>query len=312
MNTILQLQKRTDPKQLTVILALVALYVFWGGTYLGMRVAIETMPPFLMAGIRFVTAGIILYLWGRKNGAPRPAPEQWRDAAIIGTLLLLTGNGVVAWAEQSVPSGIASLLIATVPLWIFILGGRSKGQKSNLGVIAGILLGLTGIAFLVIPVNGAGSHPTNLLGILAILAASLSWSVGSLYSRKAKQPETPLMGTAMQMLIGGVLLLGLGFVLGEGSRLDIAHISVRSWLALGYLIVFGSIVGFNSYIWLLKNAEPTWVSTYAFVNPVVAVFLGWLVVGEALGWNSILATVTIVTAVIIITVFCQRKQSDHA
>lgn len=289
-------------------IALLMVYIFWGGTYLGMRVAIETIPPFIMAGFRFVTAGLILYLWARANGAERPKKEHWKGMGIVGALLLLGGNGVVAWAEQTVSSGIASLIIATVPLWIILLNWVGKdGKRPNFGVAVGILLGLSGIALLVLQSNGVtddrGIHP---IGITALLFAALSWSVGSMYSRNAKQPDSPLLGTALQMIIGGLLLFVASIFLGEWSKLDLSQISLRSYIALGYLIIFGSIVGYNAYIWLLKNAEPSLVSTYAYVNPIVAVFLGWALAGEQVTLYSLFAAVIIITSVIIITIFRNR------
>lgn len=296
-------------KQILIPLALGAVYLFWGGTYLGMKVAIETLPPFIMAGLRFLTAGAILYLWARGAGVGRPTPRQWRGAAAVGALLLVGGNGLVAWAEQRVPSGIASLLVAMVPIWMLALGlldrkGASKGRWPNAGVVLGMILGLAGIAVLVGGTGNALRHQgLSPVGIGVLLAASISWAGGSLYSRKASLPDSALLGTAMQMLVGGGLLLLVALFLGEWPRFHPAAVSARSCLALGYLILFGSILGYNAYIWLLKNAEPAWVSTYAFVNPVVAVFLGWALLGEELTGRSLVAAIVIIAAVGMITIF---------
>lgn len=304
ISTRLSLNVSGERKTVTKYLALFMVYLFWGGTYLGMRLAIQTIPPFIMAGIRFLTAGSILYLWATLSGAAQPRLEHWKNGAIVGILLLLTGNGLVVWAEQTVSSGIASLLVATVPLWIILIEWFWNKQRGiNLGIILGIALGFTGIIILVYHSFTAMDHrDMNPVGMIALLLASLSWAAGSMYSRQARLPDSPLMSTAIQMLVGGALLLIFGTFLGEWSQFTITQISTRSWVALGYLIFFGSILGYNAYIWLLKNAEPVLVSTYAFVNPIVAVLLGWVLAGERLTANSLVAAVVIISAVVIITV----------
>ncbi|MEK4060727.1 MULTISPECIES: drug/metabolite exporter YedA [Paenibacillus] len=304
------LQKNGANAMYGVGIALLSVYLFWGGTYVGMKVAIETMPPFLMAGIRFFVAGALLYVISRLSGAKHPAGREWRSSAIVGALLLLGGNGLVAWSEQRVSSSIASLIVAAVPVWMMLFGwfGRS-GKRPNPGVIAGIVFGLLGIAVLVFqPGQGDNGTATDLIGIITLLVASLSWAAGSMYSRSARIPDSPLMSTAAQMLTGGALLLVFSFFTGDWSKMDVPAISLRSYAALGYLIVFGSIVGYTAYIWLLKNADPTLVSTYAFVNPVVAVLLGWLLAGEQITVNTLTAAVIIIAAVILVTVFRGRPQ----
>jgi drug/metabolite transporter (DMT)-like permease len=298
----------SNKKLFYIIITLVSVYIFWGGTYLGMKVAIETIPPFIMAGVRFLIAGAVLYFISRLMGVKRPNKKEWKGAGIVGALLLLGGNGVIAWAEQRVPSGIASLIVATVPLWIILFSWLGyHGKKPNTGVIIGIVLGLIGIGTLVLtPGSIKGNHGIDLIGILALLFASLSWSFGSLYSRRAVLPKSPLMSTALQMLVGCALLLLVSFFLGDWSKLHVSEISFRSYVAMGYLIFFGSIIGYNAYIWLFKNAEPSLVSTYDFVNPIIAVFLGWLLAKEKLNSNSLIASVIIISAVIIITVYRDR------
>ncbi|MCG8642256.1 MAG: EamA family transporter, partial [Desulfobacterales bacterium] len=264
--------------QVYIIIALISLYIFWGGTYLGMKIAIETLPPFIMAGIRFLSAGVILYIWARASGAERPKKIHWKNAGVIGALLLLGGNGVVAWAEQLIPSGIAALLVATVPLWIIILNWFNKNEeKPNRVIVIGTLLGFIGITVLVLQPGGMTTDTEiHWIGIIALLFATLSWSIGSLYSRRANLPESHLLSIAIQMLVGGGLLLVVSFLLGEWSKFSLSNITIRSYIAMGYLILFGSIIAYNAYLWLLKNAEPAWVSTYAFVNPIIAVLLGWV------------------------------------
>ncbi len=310
VNTSIQAPEAENAKLFVIIAALLSVYIFWGGTYLGMKVAIETIPPFIMAGTRFFIAGGILYALARVKGEKRPGVGEWKGAGIVGALLLLGGNGVVAWAEQRVPSSIASLLVATVPLWIIVFNWAGKKRKRpTMGVSTGVLLGFSGIAVLVLRSGGTGNKGIDTIGILALLLASVSWSAGSLYSRSAKLPESPMLSTAMQMLVGGVLLILASFLLGDWSKLHLSEISLRSFIALGYLIVFGSIIGYTAYIWLLKNAEPAWVSTYAFINPIVAVFLGWFLANEQLTANSLIAALIIIVAVIVITVFREKRQS---
>ena len=290
------------PSPLMVALALAAVYLFWGGTYLGMKIAIETMPPFLMAGVRFSVAGGVLYLLRRVSGDARPTWPEWKNAGIVGALLLLGGNGVVAWAEQMVPSSIASLLVATAPLWMAAIGHYTKRTELNAGAMVGLIVGFAGIGILVWTNKNSEASQINPVGIAALLFASVSWAAGSMFSRQAKLPSSPLLSTGMQMIVGGVLLLVLSLVLGDFRSFDLAKVSLRSYLALGYLIVCGSIIGFTSYIWLFKNAETTLVSTYAFVNPIVAVFLGWLIAGERIGANTLVAAAVIIAAVVVITV----------
>ena len=288
-------------KRLYSLGALLIVYFFWGGTYLGIRFAVQTIPPFLMAGTRFLIAGSAVYLYARMRGAAKPKREHWIDAGIVGALLLLGGNGIVSWAEQLVSSSIAALLIATVPLWMILLGLFAKDTRRPNGVVcAAVVLGFLGITILVLPSSGIGR--ISLTGVAALLIASLFWSLGSMYSRRARLPGSPLLAVGMQMLVGGALMVvgsGLG---GEWSRFHPAQVSARSLFGMGYLVLFGSIIAYNAYIWLLKNADPTWVSTYAFVNPIVAVFLGWLMAGEQLTARSVWATAIIVLSVVIITI----------
>lgn len=286
-----------------VLMPLLMVYFFWGTTYLAMRIAIETIPPWIMVAARLLAAGTLLYVWCRLTGAPRPTLQHWRGAGVTGVLLLVTGNAVVAWAEQTVPSGVASLLVATVPLWVLVLGWLGKGgARPRGGSIIGVLMGLAGLAVLVLPsLRATDAGAIDRVGLLAMLFAALSWAAGSLYSRTAKLPPEPLLGTAMEMLVGGGLILVVSLVSGDWGRFALAAVSTRSLLALAYLVAFGSIVGFSAYTWLLKHAEPMLVSTYAFVNPIVAVALGWVVLGERLTANSLIAAVIIVAAVVLIT-----------
>lgn len=278
--------------------ALGAVYVIWGSTYLAIRFAVETLPPFLMAGTRFVVAGVILYAWRRAIGVPRPTPAQWRAAVIVGGLMLLGGNGGVVWAEQFVESGTAALIVATVPLWMVLLDWlRPGGAPPRPGVWLGILVGLGGVTLLL---GAPDAGDRYVAGWIVLVLASIAWSAGSIYSRSAPLPA-PLLATAMQMLAGGVLLLLAGLIAGEAGRLDPATFSTRSLLSLLYLIIFGSLIGYSAYVWLLRVATPALASTYAYVNPVVAVFLGWLLAGERLTGRIVVASAVIVGAVALIT-----------
>ena len=295
-------------KEVMIIVALITVYILWGSTYLGMKIAVATIPPFLMAGVRFLIAGGILYIIGRVKGGKRPTMAQWRETAIVGALLLFSGNGVVAWAEQRVSSGIASLLVATVPLWmiLFLWLGKDK-RKPTGGTLLGMLLGLVGISLLVIaPGKTEGIGGGDLIGMGALLLAAFSWAAGSMYAKGAEMPDSPIMATGMEMLAGGVLLTLFSMLLGDWANLEVALISRRSLIALGYLIVFGSILGFSAYIWLLRNADTTLVSTYAFVNPIVAVGLGWLIEKEPLTVDTLVAAGFIVLSVGLITL-CRPK-----
>ena len=281
--------------------ALWAVYIVWGSTYLAIRVAVRTMPPFLMAGVRFIFAGAILYGWSLWRGHTvyeRPTWRQWRAAAIVGGALLLGGNGAVVWAEQHIDSGIAALVVATVPLWMALMDRVFFGQRLALGAIAGLALGFGGLAVLATGHHG-GAHITA-AGVGAVVFASFSWAAGSLYSRHAPLPSKPLVGTGMEMMAGGVLLSIAGLAFGEAGKVHISQFSTGSWLALGYLIVFGSLVGFTAYVWLLRNAQTSLVSTYAYVNPVIAVLGGWLILGETITGRTLIGGAVIVLAVVLI------------
>ncbi|HEV7785112.1 MAG TPA: drug/metabolite exporter YedA [Thermoanaerobaculia bacterium] len=293
---------------LHITIALGAVYLIWGSTYLAIRFAIETIPPFLMAGTRYLTAGILIYGWSRLRGAPRPTLIQWRSALILGAFLLLVGNGAVVWAEQHVDSGLAALLISTEPLWIVILVWLRTGRKRpDWRVVAGLVMGFVGLMLLVRP----GSGSVNALGAGALVLASLSWAWGSIYGQRAPLPSSPLATTGMQMLSGGALLFLTSASTGEFSHFAPAAVTAKSLLALGYLIVFGAIVAFTAYVWLLRVAPPVLVSTYAYVNPVVAVLLGWFFAGEPLTGKTALAAAVILTGVALISLAQSRRSGSE-
>lgn len=277
----------TKPPVLSIALALGAVYIVWGSTYLAIHFAIETIPPFTMAGVRFTVAGWLLYAFVRGRGVPAPTRGHWISAAIVGAFLLGGGNGGVTWAEQRVPSGIAALIVATVPVWmVFFDWLRPGGPRPTLRVTLGLALGLLGMGLLVAAGQSELSAARiDLLGAAVLVGAAISWAFGSILSRSLDTPTSALQLTAMQMIAGGVLLLAVGAVAGEPGRLDLASVTRQSFLALVYLIVFGAWVGYGAYVWLLRSTSAAVVSTYAYVNPAIAVFLGWLFAGESLdGW----------------------------
>lgn len=296
-----------QPARWSIVVAFAAVYFVWGSTYLAIRFAIETIPPLLMASVRFFIAGILLYAWTRLRGAPKPTRAQWRSASIIGFTLLLIGNGAVSWAEKVVPSGITALLTTMSPLWFVIIEWLQTRSKPRIETIIGLILGTVGIIVLVDPARLVGGEQVNLLGAASIFFASIAWVWGSLYSRKAELPSSPFLAIAMEMLAGAALLLLASFAMGEFPELHLAGISVRSIFALLYLVVFGSLIAFTSYIWLLRASSPSLVSTHAYVNPVVAVFLGWLLADEPLNGRIFIASVIIISAVAIITTVKARR-----
>ncbi len=286
-----------------LLIAFAAVYIIWGSTYLGIRWAIDTMPTFLMAGTRFLVAGTILYVWSQLRGGPKATLAHWRDATIIGTLLLLGGNGLVVWAEQYVPSGLAALVVATEPLWVVLLEWlRPRGTRPTAGEILGLALGFGGVVLLVSPTTGGGGAARlDPVSAGALVLATLSWATGSLYSRGANLPRNPLLSTGMSMLAGGAILVLVGTAMGQWGGVHLEAISLKSALSLLYLILFGSLVGYTAYLWILKEARLATASTYAYVNPVVAVVLGWALAGEAITPRVVAAASVIVGSVVIIT-----------
>jgi drug/metabolite transporter (DMT)-like permease len=275
--------------------ALGIVYVVWGSTYLAIAVADRTLPPFLMLSLRFLIAGALLYWWSARRGevaAERPGRRQWRAAAIVGGLLLVVDTGGVAWAELRVSSGIAALIVASVPLFMAVLDRVFFGVRLPLGGVAGLFVGLLGVGLLV----GASGH-IDAAGIVVLLGASFAWAAGSTYARVAALPKKPFLSAAMQMLCAGGMLAVVGIGRGELGQVHLSQISDASLAAVLFLIVFGSLVAFTAYGWLLKNASTRLLSTYAYVNPAVAVLLGWALIGEKIGGREIAAGLVIVSSV---------------
>ena len=293
-------EKRASRAQ--IIAAFASIYIIWGSTYLAIRYAIETIPPFIMGGTRFLVSGVLLYIWARHRGAPRPTKLHWRNAIVAGGFLLLGGNGAVVWAEQFVPSGLTALLVSILPFWLVIIEWvRPPRRRPSGAVLVGLVLGFIGIIVLVGPGNIGGQRDVRPLGALVLILGSLSWAIGSFWSRDAELPESGLLTTGIEMLSGGALLTVVGVLSGELSQFDVHHVSRATAIGLLYLITFGSLLGFTSYIWLLDKVSPARLGTYAYVNPIVAVLLGWAIAGEALSIRTGVAAAIVICAVALIT-----------
>ena len=299
---------RSSPSRTALIVAFATIYLVWGSTYLGIRVAVETLPPFLMAGSRFLIAGGLLAGWLALTRGFRTTAQQWRDNAVIGTFLLLGGNGLISWAEQFIPSGVTALLIGSQPLMMVMTEWIWRGGHRPNGITwAGLALGFAGVGWLAAPWQHAGGGGLNPGGVIAILAGCVCWAFGSIYGRRVRAPAEPLAASAMQMLGGSVALLITAAAHGDLAACSVGTVSAKSWLAFAYLIVMGSLVGFSTFGWLMKHSTPARVSTYAYVNPLVAVFLGWLILGEPITTRTLAAAGIIVLSVAVITT--QRGRS---
>lgn len=288
-----------------IAVAFFAVYVFWGMTYLAMRVAVADIPPYVMAGSRFVLAGTLLYVWARHRGQEAPTLQQWRAAAKVGAFLLLGGNASVAWAEQRVPSGLAALLIGIMPIWMVGLEWLRQGSRPSRQVIGGLLLGAAGVGLLVLP-QGGGSR-VDPVGAAALILAAASWAWGSVISKSSPLPPSPFLATSMEMIAGGLLCLMVAAIAGELQDFSVAEVSTRAALAWVYLVIFGSLVAFTAYIWLLGVTSIAKVGTYAYVNPVVAVFLGWAILGEPVTLRTVIAAMVILLGVALVNVDWRNK-----
>jgi drug/metabolite transporter (DMT)-like permease len=297
-----------------LIAAFFAVYVFWGSTYLAIKYTIETLPPFLMAGTRFAFAGAILFVWASfTKDYERPTFEHWKTAAIVGTFLLLGGNGAVVLASHYIPSSMTALLVATEPLFVVMLSWLWLGNaRPNWRVAAGLIVGFFGVYLLISGKSSIGGSEGygQWLGYGAVIFGALSWATGSIYGLKASTPKSSLLTAGMQMLAGSVSLFVVGLLRAEHTTFDPATVSSNSVFALFYLIVFGSLLGFTAYSWLLKNAQPAMVATYAYVNPVIAVILGWSIAGESLTAQMLIGAFIIVTSVVLITANKSAKSDD--
>ena len=290
---------RPQLNRATVVFCFLAIYLIWGSTYLGIRYAVETIPPLYTAGLRHLTAGAILLLWCLAKRL-RPTWAQVRASIIIGAFFFLGGHGTLHWAEQKVPSGLASLLVASEPIWVFILSAAAARQwRLNGTLLAGIFLGFGGVGLLM-GRSALTSGPGVFIGSLVVLLGAFSWGVGVVYSRRSHLSGHPLLLSALSLLAGSLQLLLAGTVAREYRGFSIASVSSRSWLALAYLIVFGSIVAFTAYNWLMEHYSPTFVATHTYINPVVAVLLGWLLAGEAVTLNVLVSAAMVIGAVMLV------------
>ena len=285
-----------------VVAAFAAVYIIWGSTYLGIRLAIDSIPPLLMAGARFVIAGLVLYGVMRARGVPAPEKRHWKPAFVLGGLLLLAGNGGVSWAQQMVPSGVAALVVAAVPLWIMLVDWlRRGGARPTRMMLLGLVAGFAGVVLLISGKSSSGHRLVEPIGAIVLVGSTVSWAIGSIYSRHAAKPSSALIAVAMQMIAGGFLQLLVGFSLGEASAFSWSRITPTSAWAFAYLTLVGSLIGFTAYVWLLQVSTPAKVSTYAYVNPVIAVLLGHLVLGEQVPKSAAVAGALVLAAVVMIT-----------
>lgn len=304
------------PSKSALIAAFGAIYLIWGSTYLGIRIAVETMPPFLMAGARFLVAGIIITGFIAFQRGLKATAAQWRDNAIIGGLLCLGGNGLVSWSEEKVPSGITTLIISASPVFIVLMDWAihayfkdgKRGTKPTPIIFLGLALGIAGLAVLVGPDVFTGVGGLDPWRVAGLIGATIFWGAGMMYMRYAHNPLEPFAASGIQMLCGSVWLLLAGIFSGEFGRLDLGGITARSFGAWCYLVIFGSLIGFSTFTWLMKHSTPARVSTYAYVNPIVAVFLGWLVLHETVSPRIFLAAAIIIAGVAIITVVKNKKK----
>ncbi|HTZ48597.1 MAG TPA: EamA family transporter [Verrucomicrobiae bacterium] len=304
--------KSEHPNHPTLVLFCFAVvYLVWGSTFYAIRLGIQSFPPHLLAGFRYLFAGAVVYPVLRATTKETPTWPQWRTTLIAGALLFCIGNGTVSWSELRVPSGIAALLVATVSLWMVLVDWlRPGGVRPPPRVIAGFFLGFAGMALLVGPKHLGNSERIDPIGAFALIAASLAWAIGSIYLRHHPLPRSPLLGAGMQMLCGGLLLCFTSLAIGETRHFHFADVTLRSWIALLYLTAFGTGLGFSAYAYILRHSTASRVATYAFVNPVVALFLGWLLAAEPLTLRTALASGIILTAVLLVITAPHKTQIE--
>ncbi len=307
------MERTSKPRAWKVLLAFAIIYFVWGSTFLAIRVGVREVPPFLLAGMRFTVAGIVLYGWMRARGARSPALREWGAASLLAVLIFVLDYGLVFWAETRVPSGITAVMLATIAVFMAmseILVLRTQRLTARLGIA--LLVGIGGVVALVSRTLSFGEAPIDTAGACALIIAAISWSAASALTHKLPLPAAKAMSSAAQMLTGGVLLTVVAALLGEFRGFHIEAVSRGAWLALAYLIVAGSIVAFTAYVWLLHHESPTRVGTYAYVNPVIAVIIGYFLGGEAIGPRTIVGTALVLVSVIVITTTPKRKPEAEA
>jgi len=289
-----------------LVLAFAAIYLVWGTTYLAIRIAIDTIPPFLMSGVRFVTAGLIFYTWCLFRGDKKPTLSDWKRNSIAGMLMFVIGHGSLTWSEQFISSGLAALVIATIPIWVVLFEWiRCKSNRPKFWTMIGIVLGVSGVLFLFGADNSVLSDSSRqgystILGLSVLIAAAISWALGSIYSRNTQSNTSLQFSIAMQTLMGGSVLIIVGLIRGESSQISFEDISIFSILSLGYLIIFGTLIAYSSYLWLLKKSTPSKVSTYAYFNPLVAIFLGGVIADEAITLHMLIGASCILISIFLI------------
>ena len=305
----------TEPRPATwkILLAFSIIYFVWGSTFLAIRVGVREVPPLILAAIRFSIAGLALYAWISARGEAQPTAREWRSASLLGLIIFVFDYGLLFWSEQRVPSGVAAVMLATIPVFmalseIIIL----RTQRLTVRLVLALLIGIFGVAVLMAHSLNLGGAPVDKLGALALIFASISWSIASILSRKIPLPQSKLMSSAAQMLTGGILLTILAAALGDFHNFHPATVSRAVWFSLLYLIVAGSIIGFTAYVWLLHHESPTKVGTYAYVNPIVAVLVGYFLGGEELTTRTILGSLCILVSVIVITTMPAKKPASAA
>ena len=300
----------TAPRAWKVLLAFAIIYLVWGSTFLAIRVGVREVPPFLLAGIRFLIAGLVLFAWMRAKGTVSPTPREWFSATLLAVLIFVLDYGLLFWAERRVPSGIAAVMMATIPVFMTlseILFLKTQRLTPRLG--AALLVGIGGVLVLVSRSISFGDSPIDTIGAIALIVAAIGWSVGSALTLKLPLPSSKAMSSGAQMFAGGVLLMLTSWLLGEFHGFRVQAVSIKAWLALAYLIVAGSIVAFTAYVWLIHHESPTKVGTYAYVNPVVAVLLGYFLGGEGLSLRTIVGTMLVLVSVVVITTTPKKQVS---
>jgi drug/metabolite transporter (DMT)-like permease len=306
------MQAAPRPHRWKTLLAFAIIYFVWGSTFLAIRVGVREVPPLLLAGMRFFAAGLVLYAWMRATGTPSPSRREWASATLLAVLIFLVDYGLVFWAEQRVPSGITAVMLATIPVFTALLEILIlHTHKLTLRLGCALAVGLAGVAVLVSRSVGFGDAPIERMGAIALVVAALCWSLASVLTRKLSLPESKVMSSGAQMLVGGVLLMVAAAMFGEFRGFNLPSVSVGAWLALVYLIIAGSIIAFTAYVWLIHHESPTKVGTYAYVNPLVAVLLGYFLGGETLGARTVLGTLLVLVSVVVITTTPKKRQDSN-
>jgi drug/metabolite transporter (DMT)-like permease len=304
------METTSAPRACKVLLAFAIIYFVWGSTFLAIRVGVREVPPFLLAGLRFLIAGLLLFAWMRAKGTVSPTTREWFSATLLAVLIFVLDYGLLFWAERRVPSGIAAVMMATIPVFMTLSEILFlKTQRLTPRLVVSLLVGIGGVLVLVGRSISFGDAPIDTIGAIALIAAAISWSVGSALTRKLPLPSSKAMSSGAQMLAGGVLLMITSAALGEFHGFRVRAVSFKAWLALGYLIVAGSIVAFTAYVWLIHHESPTKVGTYAYVNPVVAVLLGYFLGGEGLSLRTMVGTMLVLVSVVVITTTPKKQVS---